>query len=177
MNPADPELSDPVTEPEEQDDFKAMLAGAALIFVVSFIPFAAFTCCLPQVLAALLAVHLFTSKYALTLTAGRAMKLGIFTCLMGALAAWAVSMALYFVFDYQVGAREGEFIATRIAEMAGDENAVEQVRKALEEQRAKGLGPAQIAMGLFGSAAFAAISGVIGGAIGAALFKRGPKEA
>ncbi len=176
MNPSDPEIPNPIDEVEEPDDFKAMLTGAVLIFVVAFIPFASLSCCLPHVAAALLAVHLFTSKYALTLTAGRAMKLGIFTCLMGALAAWTVAMAIYFLFDYQVGAKDGEFIAMKFAEMSGDPNAIEKVREALEQQQASGLGVLQIAMSLLGSAAIAAVAGVIGGAIGAALFKRGPKE-
>jgi hypothetical protein len=156
-----------------------MLIGAGVIFAISFIPFASLACCLPQVGAALLTLHLFTAKYGLTLSAGRAMKLGIFTCLMGSLAAWAVAMAIYFLFNYQVGKEVAEMIfsfSIQMAEKGGNTQAVDQMKEQFAQQQAQGLGPAQIAMGLFGSAAFAAISGVIGGAIGAALFKRGPKE-
>jgi len=178
MNPADPELPNTPDLVEEPDDFKSMLIGATLIFVVSMIPYVslASACCLPQIVGALLAVHLFTAKYSLTLSAGKAMKLGIFTCLMGMLAAWAVGMALLFLFDYQPGAKEIEMIVLKLVGMTGNPDAVEQTRQQMEQQRAQGVGLAQIAVGLFGTVAFAGIAGVIGGAIGAALFKRGPKE-
>ena len=80
MNPSEPELPPPVEAFNEPDDFPAMLVGATLVFVASVTPYLSIAagCCLPQILGALLAIHLFTSKYALTLTAGRAMKLGIF---------------------------------------------------------------------------------------------------
>lgn len=178
MNPSDPELPNAVTTADEPDDFKAMLIGATLIFVVSLIPYVnlASTCCLPQIVGALVAVHLFTAKYSLTLSAGRAMKLGIFTCLMGMLAAWAVGMALLFLFNYQPGAKEVEMLVLKLVGMTGNADVVEQTRQQFELQKAQGLGLAQIAVGLIGSVIFAGIAGVIGGAIGAAIFKRGPKE-
>lgn len=177
MDSNTPDLPTDSVEIEEPDDFKAMLTGAALIFVISFIPFAALTCCLPQLIGALLAVHLFTSKYGLTLTAGRGIKLGILTCLMGAMAAWAVAMGVYFLFDYQVGGREGEWIALTISEKVGGPEAVEKAREAMEQQKAQGMGLAQIAGGFVMAAVFACISGLIGGSIGSAIFKRGPKDA
>ena len=178
MNPSEPELPPPVEAFNEPDDFPAMLVGATLVFVASVTPYLSIAagCCLPQILGALLAIHLFTSKYALTLTAGRAMKLGIFTCLIGSLAAWAVAMALYFGFDYRLGAKESEAIVMKFVAMSGNSQAVEQTRQAFEQQRLQAIGMGQIAIQLAGGAVFAAIAGVIGGAIGAALFKRGPRE-
>lgn len=181
MTPTDPELPNPnpAAEMEEPDDFKAMLAGATVIFVVSFIPYAALTCCLPQIIGTLLALHLFTSKYALTITAGRGIKLGILTCLMGGIAAWAVGTAIYFLFNYQVGREVGEMMfnfGLQMAEKGGNQEAVAQMKEQFAQQQAQGLTMAQIALGLLFGVIFAAIAGLIGGAIGAALFKRGPKE-
>lgn len=177
MDSNEPEIPTGPEEIEEPDDFKAMLSGAGLIFIVAFIPFAAFSCCLPQIAGALLAVHLFTSKYALTLTTGRGIKLGILTCLMGGMSAWVVAMGVYFLFDYQVGGKEGEWIALTIAEKVGGPDAVEQAKEAMAQQKSQGMGIAQIAGGFIGGAVFACISGLLGGSIGAAIFKRGPKEA
>lgn len=175
METIEPDIPQPTDATEEPDDFKAMAIGAAVIFVISFIPFAALTCCLPHIIGALLAIHLFTSKYSLTLTSGQGIKLGIFTCLMGAMAAWVVAMGLYFLLDYQVGAKEGEWIALTIAEKVGGQEALDQAKEAMEQQKSQGLGFAQIAGGFAGAAVFACISGLVGGAIGAAVFKRGPK--
>lgn len=177
MDSNEPEIPTGPLEVEDPDDFKAMLSGAALIFVVSFIPFAALTCCLPQIIGALLAIHLFTSKYSLTLTTGRGIKLGILTCLMGAMSAWVVAMGVYFLFDYQVGGKEGEWIALTIAEKVGGPEALEAAKEAMAQQKAQGMGIAQIAGGFVAGAVFACISGLLGGSIGAAIFKRGPKEA
>lgn len=179
MNLSDPEHANAPVDYEEPDDFKAMLAGATVIFIVSFIPYAAFSCCLPQVIGALLAIHLFTAKYSLTLKAGRAIKLGILTCLLGALAAWAVGMALYFLFHYQVGKEVGDVMfnfGVHMAERGGNQAAVDQMKEQYAQQQAQGLTLAQIGLGLVFGAVFAVVSGIIGGAIGAALFKRGPKE-
>lgn len=179
MNPTDPEVPNIPGIVEEPDDFKPMLIGASVLFVTSFIPFAALACCLPHIGAALLAVHLFTAKYALTLTAGRAMKLGIFTCLMGAIASWAVMMAIYFLLDYQVGKEVEDMMVNfsiQMTERGGNQAAADQIREQHAQQRAQGWGVMQISLSLLGGAVFAAIAGVIGGAIGAAIFKRGPKE-
>lgn len=167
-----PQLSPPSAE--EPDDFQAMLVGAGIIFGVSFIPYASMTCCLPHVIGALVAVHLYTRKYGLTLSYGKGIKLGVLTCLMGGLAAWVVVMALLLVFSYHVGAKEGETIALFLAKMGGPE-AVEKAKEALEAQKSQGLSVIQVVIGFVSASVFTAISGLIGGALGAAIFKRGTK--
>ena len=160
---------------EEPDDFQAMLIGATLIFVVSFIPYASFTCCLPHLAGALLAVHLFTRKCRLTISYGRGIKLGILTCLMGGLAAWAVMLGIRMLFDYQVGAKEGAALTLWLVEKMGNPEAVKQVKEAMEAQQAQGVTVRQVLGGLAGVGVFASLSGLIGGALGALLFKRGVK--
>jgi hypothetical protein len=161
---------------EEPDDFKAMATGAALIFVVSFIPYASFSCCLPYLFAGLLAVHLYTSKYALTLSLGSGIKLGIFTCLMGGFAAWVVAMAIRLIFDYQVGAKEGEALGLYMAEKMGGPEAAKAAREAIAAQQSQGITVAQVLIGIASVAVFSALSGLIAGALGAAIFKRGPQR-
>lgn len=160
-------------EAEEPDQFKAMMIGASVIFVIAFVPYAVLTCCLPQVIGALVAVHLFTSQYSLTLTMGKGIKLAILTCLMGGIASWVVAMGLYLGFEYQVGAKESEWLALTLAEKFGGEQAVEQTKLALEQQQAEGLNFKNIVLGFGGTLVFACFSGLIGGSIGAAVFKRG----
>jgi len=175
MNPTTPEPTAVIPPVEEPDDFQAMLIGAALIFVVSFIPYASFSCCLPYLVGALLAVHLFTGKYRLTISYGRGIKLGILTCLMGGLATWVVMLAIRLLFDYQVGAKEGTALTLWLVEKMGNPEAVKQVKEAMEAQQAQGVTVGQVLGGLAGVGVFASLSGLIGGALGALLFKRGVK--
>lgn len=176
MTTNEPDLPHMTGETEQPDDFRAMMIGATMIFIIAFIPFAVFACCLPQIFGSLLAVHLFTSQYSLTLTTGRAIKLGILTCLLGGLSSWVVAMLLYFLFDYQVGAKEGEWIGLTIAEKIGGPEALEQAKIAMEQQRAQGLGMLQIVTGLIATVLFGCVSGLIGGSIGAKIFKQDPNN-
>jgi hypothetical protein len=175
MNPTTPEPTAVIPPVEEPDDFQAMLIGAALIFVVSFIPYASFSCCLPYLFGALLAVHLFTGKYRLTISYGRGIKLGILTCLMGGLAAWAVMLGIRMLFDYQIGAKEGEAFTLWMVGKMGNEEALKQVKEALEAQRAQGVTVGQVLGGLAGVGVFACLIGLIGGTLGTLFFKRGAK--
>ncbi len=176
MNTNEPELPDLMGQNEPPDNFRAMAMGATMIFIIAFIPFAVFGCCLPQILGSLLAIHLFTSQYSLTLTAGQGIKLGILTCLLGALSSWVVSMGLYFLFDYQIGAREIEWLVLTLVEKTGNQEALEQTKAEFERQKALGLSMPQIIMGLVVTIVFASLSGLIGGAIGAKLFQRSPNN-
>ena len=176
MNTNEPEFPQMTGETEQPDDFRAMMTGATMIFIIAFIPYATLACCLPHIIGSLLAVHLFTSQYSLTLPTGRGIKLGILTCLLGGLSVWVVAMGLYFLFDYQVGAKEGEWLALTIAEKVGGPEALEQAKVAMEQQQAKGLGMVEIVIGFISSVVFACVSGLIGGAIGAMLFKRDPNN-
>ena len=83
-----------------------MMIGAGFIFVISLIPFSFVLCCLPQIAGAMLAIHLFTKWYRLTLTYGEGIKLGILTALLGGLAAWVVGVAVMLLFNYQMHVKE-----------------------------------------------------------------------
>jgi hypothetical protein len=98
---------------------------------------------------------------------------------MGGIAAWAVATAIYFIFNYQVGAEVGDIMfnfSLQMAEKGGNQEVVEQMKEQYAQQKAQGMTMGQMAMGLLFGLIFGAISGLIGGALGAAFFKRGPKE-
>ena len=179
MNPPEPSNFPPPLPAEEPDDFKAMMIGAGFIFVVAFIPYAVFACCLPQIVGVLLAIHLYTSQYRLTLSFGEAVKLGIFTVLIGSLCAFAVSMLLLAVFKYHVGGEISGLIENWTLNFMKSHNVpadqIEQARNNFEQQKLQGVTVTMVVGGLVGSAVGAAITGLIGGAIGKYMFKRGPE--
>ncbi|MCZ6671415.1 MAG: DUF4199 family protein [Verrucomicrobia bacterium] len=159
---------------EKPDDFQAMLVGAALVFVVSVIPFVNLLgCCLiPQVLGAMLAVYWFTNKYQLTISPGKGIVLGILTCLLGGIAAFIISMILQKLGINPVEEFTNQTIIDLVEKYAPD--MADQVREQIERQKLEGLGAVQIVIGLVFSLVFNAVGGLIGGAIGAAVFKKAP---
>ena len=176
MNSTDPgpELP-PTTEPAgEPDDFKAMMTGATVIFVISLIPFANFTCCLPHLAGTLVALHLFTKQYQLSLTYGDGIKLGILTALLGGLAAWVVMVLLHMVFHYQPGTKEIKDLMLQFYTKYAPQ-AVDQIKEAFAKQETQGMTVGMIMIGLVSVVITSAIAGLIGGAIGTAWFKRGSK--
>ena len=101
---SEPSSSRPENRPAEQevDDFKAMMIGAAVILVLSMIPYVRMGCCLLYWAGALVAIHLFTQQYRLTLSYGGGVKLGVLTCLLGGYTAWIVGVAIWLIFGTQL---------------------------------------------------------------------------
>jgi hypothetical protein len=177
MNPTDPGTVQPEVPPpaEAPDDFKPMLIGAAVIFVIAFIPYAGLMCCLPQILGAMLAVHVFTKEYKLTLTYGEGIRLGILTTLLGGVTAWVVAIALLFTVHYQVGGELVDMMVQFFGKFMPPD-AVEKMKEGIAQQKESGPTVAQLIIGFIGSLVTAGITGLIGGSLGTAIFKRGPKE-
>lgn len=179
MNPTDdPQAPMEMPTGNEPDDFKSMLIGASLIFVVSFIPFVSLLsmCCIPQILGILLAIHLFTKQYGLTLSFGKGIKLGILTALLGGFSSWLVAMGLLMTTGYQVG-HEIQDLMIKYFDSAGPQfkQAADAMRTAIEQQKANGVDFKIIATGAGFTLVFMCIAGLIGGSLGTAIFKRGPR--
>ncbi|MDB6020015.1 MAG: hypothetical protein JWR19_4504 [Pedosphaera sp.] len=172
MNPTDPVPNPPASPAVDPDDFKAMLIGAGFIFAVSFIPYISLACCLPQILGVLLTIHLFTRWYQMTLTYGQGIRLGMLTAMLGSVAFWVVVMALWLGFGYLMHAKENEAIMMKIMSKASPEM-LQAFKQAMEAQKTQEIGLPQILLGLCATVVNACICGLIGGALGAALFKRG----
>ena len=175
MNDPLPPNPTSVTPAEEPDDLPAMLLGAALIVVVAFIPYVRMACCLPYLLAAVLAVFWFTKKYSLTLSYGRGIRLGILTCLLGGFVSWAIGTVIWLITGDQMGAKEANVFGLWIAEKAGGPEAVEKAKEAMAAAKTQGVTITQVLIGVVSVAVIAAISGVLEGSLGALLFRRGPK--
>lgn len=176
MNPTDPgNIQPPQVPADGPDDFKPMLIGAAMIFVINFIPYTGLSCCLPQILGALLAVHLFTREYHLTLTYGEGIRLGILTVLLGAVTAWVVAIALLFTVHYQVGGEISDLMVQFFGKFMPPD-AIEKMKEGLAQQKESGPTVAQIIIGFVSILIMGSIAGLIGGSLGTAIFKRGPKQ-
>ena len=172
-------MSDPdslqVEPVEKPDDFQAMLYGAAVVFVLSVIPFVNLLgCCLiPQILGALLAVYWFTNKYQLTISPGKGIILGILTCMLGGIAAFVVGMILQKLGINPVEKFTNQMTIDLMERFAGPE-AADAAREQIEKQMRQGLTAIQVVIGLFVSVGLNALGGLVGGAIGAAVFKKAP---
>ena len=177
MNPTEstPEVPPATPAPEEPDDFKAMMIGAGFIFVVTFIPYSALSCCLPMVGGALLAVHLFTKTYHVTLSIGDGIKFGMLTVMLGGMSAWLVALGLLQFAHYQVG-KEIMDLVMKLGSRSGNQEVINKMTEAMEQQRLKGVTLKDLGIGLVFNVIWTSINGTIGGALGAALFKRGPKK-
>ena len=177
-------MSDPdsfTIQPEEKpDDFQAMLIGAGLVFVISIIPFIGLTfcCCIPQILGSLLAVYWYTNKYKITISPGKGIILGILTCLLGGIASYIVGIILMKLgINPMESAMQAfaEAMANWVEQQAGAAEA-EKVREEFAKAMSGEKTAVQIVIDLISVIAFYAIGGLIGGAIGAALFKKAPAE-
>lgn len=150
------------------------MIGAGFIFVITFIPYSFMLCCLPQIGGALLAIHLFTKWYRLTLTYGEGIKLGMLTALLGGLAAWVVAVAVMLLFNYQFNVKEVQEMMLKVFSHFNNPALVDKMKEAFEAQKAQGITLPQLLIGLCSTVVTSAICGLIGGALGAAIFKRGP---
>ena len=159
---------------KDPDDFQAMLVGASVVFVLSVIPFVNLLgCCLiPQVLGGLLAVHWFTKKYDLTLSPGKGIILGILTCLLGGVAAFVVMTVLQKLGLNPVEDFMNETVIDLVEKYIPD--AADQVREEIERQKIEGPGATALVIGILSTLFFNTVGGLIGGAIGASVFKRAP---
>lgn len=164
-----------LAEGAEPDDFQAMLIGAAVILVLSLVPYVRMVCCLTHLLGIWLAIFLFTGRYRLTLSYGEGIRLGILTSLLGNYGAWLIGVVLWLVMGEQPGAEEGRQLALWIAGKAGGPEAVEEARKAMAAQIVATPGLKELGVGVVVVGISAAVSGVLGGALGALMFRRGAR--
>lgn len=149
-----------------------IVVGAAFITVVSLIPFASLTCCLPSILGGLLATWIYSSRLDGPMEMTKGITIGLLTCLLGGIVAVAIIDLIWAVFDYQIGVDSMRGMMMQLGELLGEE-AAEQMSDAMEQAAEQALSPGAIAMQLASAAFISAIGGLISGSLGAALFKGG----
>ncbi len=157
---------------EAPSDLNAIIAGAALVFIISIIPIVGgLRCiCLAQIAGTLLAIHLYTKKSNLTISAGKGILLGLQVSLLGGILASVVGYVLLTMF----GIGSDGFTDLEPAQL-------EQMEQLLGPEMIEDLKNGKIP-GVFLGVLYGMmlvidiIGGLIGGAIGAAVFKRAPAE-
>ena len=117
----------------------------------------------------------YTKKYLLTISPGKGIILGILTCLFGGVAAFIVTIILQKLGLNPVEEWMNKTLIEVLEKYAPQ--AVDQVREEIERQQREGPGVGTLIIGITTTVIFNALGGLIGGAIGAALFKRAPLEA
>jgi len=162
---------------QDADTFKPMLFGGLLGFVIGVIPLLNISSCfcIPQILSAVVAVHLFTKNNQLTVSMGKGIMIGIGASLIGCVLAFLVGTILTMAGINPMEDMFKEF-GLKMAEMSGDPNVVEQAKENMNREPTSVELMTQTAIGLAFTLFFGLIGGVIGGAIGAAAFKRAPQE-
>ena len=142
----------------------ALIAGAAA-GVLSGVPFINCLCCLWIIGGAVLATHLLSKKTPGALTAGDGAIVGALTGMVAAVADSLISIPLR---------PFNEAFARRLVEGLGrfaDQMPVGW-QNWMDRSRSTGLTVAGFLLGLFLTAAIFAVLGVLGGVIGASLFRR-----
>lgn len=146
-----------------------LIGGLAVgVLLTSYLAFSIVLCCLPAIAGGMVAVWHYTSENELTIQGGEGAVMGI-----GALAVgFLLSFALNFVLEL-VGFPSLESIITGMMYNFFEGEALEAFEAQLAEQEEAGIGP--IIIQAIINFVIMSIFAAIGGAIGAAAFKRGPE--
>lgn len=150
----------------------SILIGGLVVTVLStsYLGFINLVCCLGVVIGALVTVWHYTSTHSLTVTAGEGAGMGIRAGLIGVVAASLLNFAFA-----QAGLDATTFANQFMLDRFGDGMPPEQVDE-LERQIREGPSVQDLLMGLGIGALLYSLFGAAGGAIGAALFKKGEDD-
>lgn len=154
------------------DKQQSVLLGSVVVALLStsYIGYINFICCIGVVIGAMVAVWHYTDAHRLTIPAGRGAVLGLQAGLIGAVIALVLNYVLI-----RMGIRHDHAMVDLILNTLGDSLPPEQLDEMIEQRDAPvRLTPylMQGSLGVLLSGGF----GALGGAIGAALFKKGTTE-
>lgn len=156
------------------DQKQSILIGAAVTAALStsYLGLINCLCCAGVVIGSLVTVWHYTSRYDLTIEAGRGAVMGLVAAAVGAV----ISLLLNYLL-LQVGLGGQEVIVQSIMEAFSgyvSPEQMEMMREQMEAQRDVSFG-AYLINGLVTVFVFALV-GAVGGAIGAAIFKKGGEQ-
>ena len=129
-----------------------------------------FLCCAGVIIGAMVAVWHYTDTHRLTISAGEGAVIGLLAGLVGAV----VSLILNYIL-IEMGIRSDQAISQFIINQFGDNMPPEQYDAMAEQMNADLTLSAYLANGLF-AAILSLVFGAAGGAIGAAVFKKGEES-
>lgn len=151
------------------DKTQSILIGGAVVAVLStsYIGFINCLCCLGVIIGSMTAVWHYTNTYSMTIPAGQGALLGLLAAVVGVVLATLVNYILI-----NLGIRSDQAIVEFILNRFADQMPPEQVDAMEEQLDAPITFGAYFVNGLIGLVV-SSIFGAIGGAIGAAVFKKG----
>jgi len=151
---------------------QSIVLGGVLVGILStsYLGLINMLCCAGVIIGALVAVWHYTSQNELTISAGQGAGLGVMAALLG----WAIAFVLNFVL-IKAGIRSDQAISQFILDKVGSNMSPEQYDQLLQQMEREVSFGAYFLNSLIGLA-LSALFGAIGGAIGAAVFKKAPPE-
>jgi len=151
---------------------QSIVLGGVLVGILStsYLGLINMLCCAGVIIGALVAVWHYTSQNELTISAGQGAGLGVMAALLG----WAIAFVLNFVL-IKAGIRSDQAISQFILDKVGSNMPPEQYDQLLQQMEREVSFGAYFLNSLIGLG-LSALFGAIGGAIGAAIFKKAPPE-
>jgi hypothetical protein len=162
---------------DSPDTFNALLWGAGVIVVTSLLPYVGILnnlCCLGVIVGGLVTAYQYINQYQLTIRGGEGFKLGALAGLLGGMGYFIIFTAVQMLLDYQINIEETKNLL--IALFGSDPQAREQIEESFRKQKLEGVTISNILIGLISTLIIYPIAGGIGGAIGAAVFRKGKSE-
>jgi len=162
---------------EKPDSFNAILWGAGVIVVTSLLPYVGILsnlCCLGVIVGGLVTAYQYINQYQLTIRGGEGFKLGALAGLLGGIIYTVVFTAVQMLLDYQINIEETKNLL--IALFGSDPQAREQIEESFRRRKLEGVTISNILIGLISTLIIYPIAGGIGGAIGAAVFRKGKTD-
>jgi len=162
---------------DSPDTFNALLWGAGVIVVTSLLPYVGILnnlCCLGVIVGGLVTAYQYINQYQLTIRGGEGFKLGALAGLLGGMGYFIIFTAVQMLLDYQINIEETKNLL--IALFGSDPQAREQIEESFRKQKLEGVTISNILIGLISTLIIYPIAGGIGGAIGAAIFRKGKTD-
>jgi len=165
---------------EKKDDYNSIVLGAAVIMVISLVPYLSLLnslCCLGIMLGGMTSVYHYTSSYQLSLISGEGFKLGSLAGILGGLATLVISYTAQIVFGYQPGGELLDLMRDFQMEMAqGDPDMIAELESVYKKAKEVEISVPEMIFGTILTVTINAIFSGIGGAIGSSLFKYGNSQ-
>jgi uncharacterized protein YybS (DUF2232 family) len=151
---------------------QSIVLGGVLIGILStsYLGLINMLCCAGVIIGALVAVWHYTSQNELTISGGQGAAMGVMAALLG----WAIAFVLNFVL-IKAGIRSDQAISQFILDKVGSNMPPEQYDQMLQQMEQEVTFGKYFLNSLIGLG-LSAVFGAIGGAIGAAVFKKAPPE-
>ena len=176
-------MSDPLSSSESEvvnldncSSKNALLVGALVAFVLSFVPILNAMCCIHLAIAGLITVFVYTNKHKIAIEVWQGIKLAVLAVFIGsALATLVYDLGIAMTHDFDAGMLKEMIISQIESSGRGNtEQAVEFVEKVVPDELSAVHVVVIVCFQLIAAALASFVGGAIGGSIGAASFKKGP---